>query len=142
MAVGLEQQEQYYSIFSYINSLDSNLISLELNTKLILSNYIKTELIENNIFGVYLYGIKILKLPKNIGVYYFSQNKNIIISENEILEPNDIFFCLWLWKFNKGYSKYTIEMVGVVEESAYEVNNKYILNILKIMEVKWKNLII
>ena len=73
---------QKFSIFSYVNGTDSELINLDENTVFKLSNYIKEENIENNIFGVDLHGIKIIKLPNSneIGVYYFSKlNKNIII---------------------------------------------------------------
>ena len=121
-----EQVTQYYSIFSYINSIDSDLISLESNTKLILNNYINTDHIENNLFGVILIGIKILKLPKNIGVYYFSQNKNYIIAENDILDPDDIIHFVYDYdKIIKGDEIYTIEMVGVVEEPSFAEFKKY-----------------
>ena len=60
---------QHFSLFSYINSKDS-----ELNDefKLNLGEYINIDNIENNIFGVELIGIKILKLPKSneMGVYF------------------------------------------------------------------------
>ena len=66
------ESNQYFSIFSYINSRDSELIILDKNTILLLNNYISEEDIENNIFGIILYGIKILVLPNNIGVFYIS----------------------------------------------------------------------
>ena len=64
---------QKFSLFSYINSTDSELINLGTNTVLKLSNYISNENIENNIFGVELYGIKIVKLPNSteLGVYFY-----------------------------------------------------------------------
>ena len=86
---------QYYYLFSYINSTDSELITLTQDTVLKLSNYINESTLENNIFGVDLYGIKILQLPNTdeIGIYYFSKIKNNIVNENDILNPEDeIYF--------------------------------------------------
>ena len=73
--------EQYLSIFSYINGLDSEIISLEPNTVLNLNEYINTNYIENNLFGMILYGIKIISLPnsRDLGVYYFSEKKKYCI---------------------------------------------------------------
>ena len=113
---------QKLSIFSYINSTDSELIILETNTVLKLNNYINNGNIENNIFGVDLFGIKILKLPNSeeIGVYYFSKLKNNIIFENEILLAEDeIYFVYDNDKLNTVNGKYTIEMAGIVQEKEY-----------------------
>jgi len=117
---------QYFSIFSYINSRDSELITLDKNTILLLSNYINEDDIENNLFGVILYGIKILSLPNNIGIFYISENKNDKISENEILMPDDIIH--FIFDFDnliKGDNIYIIEIAGAVKEPSYEEFNKY-----------------
>ena len=75
---------------------------------------------------MYLYGIKILKMPKNIEVYYISQKNNFIISDNEILDLDDIIYFVYDYEnLISGDTKYTIEMVGVDVESEYEENNKY-----------------
>ena len=119
-----EKVSQYFSIFSYINSIDSELISLESNTILKLSNYINSNLIENNIFGVDLIRIKILKLPNSndIGVYYFSKT----ISENDFLFPEDeIIFIYDYDNIVKNNSIYTIEIAGVTQEPIYSEFNKY-----------------
>ena len=117
---------QYFSLFSYINSRDSDLITLQENTILQLKDYINEENIENNIFGVFLYGIKIIKLPKNIGIYYYSQKKNNIICENDILDPDDIINFVYDYENLKhGDSIYTIEIAGVVYEPEYSDFNKY-----------------
>ena len=59
-----DKRYQYFSLISYINGTDSTLnTNLHVETKLNLSEYINK--IENNIFGVVLKGIKILKLPKS-----------------------------------------------------------------------------
>ena len=115
----------YFSIFSYINSRDSELITLDLTTTLQLNDYINGTDIENNLFGVELYGIKIIKLPKNIGIYYFSRNKNNLIYENDILEPNDIIIFIYDYTELKKGKIYTIEMAGAVKEPPYEEFNKY-----------------
>ena len=129
-AIEQEKVTQYYSLLSYINSIDSDLITLESNTRITLNNYINTDLIENNLFGVILYGIKILKLPKNIGVYYFSQKKNFIISENEILDSDDLIHFVYDYnKLVKDGTVYTIEMTGVVDEPSFTEFKKYPIDI-------------
>ena len=125
---------QKFSIFSYINSTDSELILLESESVLKLSNYINNENLENNIFGVDLYGIKILKLPNSneIGVYFFSRLKNKIVFENDILSPEDeILFVYDYDHLYNGNEIFTIEMAGIVQEKEYSdsliftVQNKY-----------------
>ena len=113
---------QKFVMFSYINSTDSELINLDINSVLKLNDYINNENIENNIFGVDLHGIKILKLPssKETGVYFFSQLKNHLIFENDILTTEDeIYFIYDYTVLKKGNEKYTIEMAGVVQEKEY-----------------------
>ena len=117
---------QYFSIFSYIGGRDSELITLDTNTELLLSTYINEEDIENNLFGVILFGIKILDFPNNIGIFYMSENKNDKISQNEILEPDDkIHFIFDNDNLIRGDNTYIIEMAGVVKEPSYEDFNKY-----------------
>ena len=120
--------KQTFTILSYINSTDPSILNLELNSILNLSNYINSELIENNLFGVYLYGVKILNFPKNdeIGVYFFSQNKSSLIYETEILNPDDIInFVFDYDNLKRGEKIYTIEIAGVVQESSYSQFNNY-----------------
>ena len=81
LGIGMSTQElhnsnkmrEYIFFLSYINGTDSDLISLESNTVITLSDYINNESIENNLFGYTFYGIKLLKLPNinDIGIYYF-----------------------------------------------------------------------
>ena len=120
--------KQTVIILSYINSTDSNILNLQSNSTLNLSNYINSELIENNLFGVFLYGIKILNFPKNdeIGVYLFSENKSSLIYETEILVPEDIInFVFDYDHLIRGESIYTIEIAGIVQESSYSQFDKY-----------------
>ena len=118
---------QYFSIFSYINSIDSDLITLDESSTLRLRDYINENYIENNLFGVILYGIKILKLPKNIGVYYYSQNKNAIVHENDILDSDDSIIFVYDYEdlVRDDLITHTIEIAGVVQEPTYEEFNKY-----------------
>ena len=125
---------QKFSIFSYINSTDSTLITLETNTILQLRDYINNENIENNIFGIDLYGVKILKLPNSneIGVYFLSKLENKIIFENDILQPEDeIYFVYDFENLNNINEKYTIEMGGIIQEKTYSnsldftIHNKF-----------------
>ena len=125
---------QYFSLFSYINGTDSELIILDENTTIKLSNYINNETLENNIFGVDLYKIKILKLPnkKETGIYYFSEINNNLISENDLLSPEDIIHLIYDYdKLNLDNNIYTIEFAGVVKEKLYtellkfSIYNKY-----------------
>ena len=116
------QYYQKFSIFSYINSTDSELFNLDSNSVLKLNDYINNETLENNIFGVDLYGIKILKLPspRETGVYFFSELKKKIIFENDILPPDDeICFVYDYNVLKKGSDIYTIEMAGIVQEKEY-----------------------
>ena len=82
----------YFTLFSYINSTDSELIMNPNDRTMVnLGNYINTQNIENNLFGVILIGLKILKLPKSkdIGIYFVSSESGNIIFENQILSTND-----------------------------------------------------
>ena len=125
---------QKFSIFSYINSTDSELIYLDINSVLKLNEYINNENVENNIFGVDFYGIKIIKLPssKETGVYFFSKKENKTIFENDILSPEDeICFVYDYNSLRKGNEVYTIEMAGIVQEKEYSkaieftIHNKF-----------------
>ena len=125
------QKFSFFIILNYINSIDSELINLEENTKLKLSDYINNMLIENNIVGVDLYGIKIIKLPnsKEIGVYYFSREKNSCIYENDILPPEDEILFIYDYESLKISDKiYTIEIAGVVKEPLYSESIKYTIH--------------
>ena len=118
----LNKVYQFLSIFSYINGTDSELINLQKETKLKLKDYINETSIENNIFGVYLYGIKIIKLPNNNenGVFYISKEKNNIIKENDILNSEDeIIFIYDYDDLIIGNTIYIIEIAGVVKEPLY-----------------------
>ena len=111
---------QYFSILSYINSRDSELIIFDSSTTLELNTYINENDIENNLFGVILYGIKIFLMPRNIRVYYISEKKINIITENEILDPDDIIHFIFDYdNLIKGDTTYIIEMAGVVKEPSY-----------------------
>ena len=111
---------QYFSLFGYINNTDSSIISLKENHKLILSDYLNNNLIQNNFFGFELYGIKIIKLPKSfdIGVYFFSKLNNNKIFENDILSQEDEIYFIYDYNNLKiGNTIYTIEFAGIVKES-------------------------
>ena len=85
---------------SYINSTDSSILNLESNNILNLSNYINSELIENNLFRVFLSGVK------------------NIWSRNFSLE-DIINFVFDYYNLIKGEAMYTIEIAAVVQESSY-----------------------
>ena len=129
--IGRDSRYQKFSIFSYVNGTDSELINLEANSVFKLSDYINEENIENNIFGVDLYGIKILKLPNSndIGVYYFSKLKNNIIYEDDILSPQDeIYFIYDKDILETGAEIYTIEIAGVIKEKSYSDSINYTIH--------------
>ena len=133
--IGTDRRYQRFSILSYINSTDSELINLEKNTFLNLSDYINEDNLENNVFGVDLYGIKIQKLPKTyeVGLYYFSKLNNNIVYENDILLPNDEIYFVFDYDIigtdNNIYNNiYTIEMAGVGIEKEYSESLEYIIH--------------
>ena len=135
LGIGISSQElttvimsEYFMIFSYINSTDSELITLDINTVITLSDFINNTLIENNLFGFIFYGIKLLKLPNSneIGVYYLSYNNKNILYENEIVSENEKI--IFVYDYNnlvKNESIYKIEIAGVVQEPSYSELNKY-----------------
>ena len=129
--IGSDSRYQYFSLFSYINGTDSELTSLGDSAFFKLSNYINEDNIENNIFGVDLYGIKILKLPNSnrIGVYYFSKSKRNIIFENDILSTDDeIYFIFDNDILQTTEEIYTIEIAGVVKEKLYNDSIKFTIH--------------
>ena len=117
--------QQYFSLFSYIKCIDSELIELGPTTTLRLSDYANEQYIDNNIFGVTFYGIKIVKLPNNIGVYYLSKIKKKLVFENDILDPSDIIIFVYDYTEIAIGNLYTIELAGVVQEPPYEEFNQY-----------------
>ena len=128
---GTDHRYQRFSIFSYVNGTDSELINLDENTVLKMNDYIKNEHLENNIFAYNLYGIKILRLPNTyeIGVYYFSKLKNNIIFENDILLPNDEIYLIYDYDIlNNPTEIYTIEIAGVAQEKTFSDANNYIIH--------------
>ena len=119
---------QFFSILSYINGTDSELIHLEEGSMLKPKDYINETNIENNVFGVELYGIKIIKLPNSNenGVYYISKEKNNIINENDILNIEDeIIFRYDYEELKIGNKIFTIEIAGIVREPLYSKAIKY-----------------
>ena len=126
-----DHRYQRFSIFSYVNGTDSELINLDSNTFLKLNNYIKNENLENNIFAYDLYAIKILKLPNtyDIGVYYFSKLKNNIIFENDILSLDDEIYFVYDYDILSSQNEiYTIEIAGIAREKIFSDANNYIIN--------------
>ena len=120
--------EQNFFIFSYIGGIDSELITLDGNTVININNFINKDHIENNLFGVNLYGIKIIKLPFIEGIFYYSEKNNNIIYENDILPSDDIIH--FIYDYDKLINldnsiKYTIEMAGVLQEPSFSEFNKY-----------------
>ena len=119
---------QYFSLFSYINSTDSDLIYLDEQTDFKLNEYINTEYLENNIFGYILKGIKILKLPEsdNLGVYYVSKSNNELIFEIDIISINEIInFDFDYENLIKGNDVYTIEFAGIVQERNFNEDKQF-----------------
>ena len=102
----------FFPILSYINGTDSELINLKEGTTLKFKNYINETNIENNIFGVEFYWIKIIRLPNNNenGVFYISKENNNIINENDILNSEDEIIFIYNYDNLKiGQTIYTIE---------------------------------
>ena len=112
----------FFSILSYINGTDSELINLQEGTSLKPKDYINKTNIENNVFGVEFYGIKIILLPNSNenGVFYISKEKNNTINENDILNSKDEIIFIYDYDDLKiGQTIYTIQMAGVVKEALY-----------------------
>ena len=126
-----DKRYQKFSLMSYSNSTDSELIILEENNNLKLNDYINNENLENNVFGFYLYGIKIIKLPDSnkSGVYFFSKLKNKIIYENDILSPDDEILFIYDYEDLKiGNDIYTIEIAGIVIEKTFSESLDYTIH--------------
>ena len=126
-----DHRYQRFSIFSYVNGTDSELINLDGNTVLKLNDYIKAENLENNVFANDLYGIKIIKLPNTyeFGVYYFSKLKNNIIYENDILSTDDEIYFIYDYDILDTQNEiYTIEIAGITQEKSFSDANNYIIN--------------
>ena len=115
-------------VFSYANSTDydfnlySNLI--EKNTTfydlcLDLKNYTN---IENNLFGFIFYGIKILKIPRNINLESCLSNQ--IINENDILNETEFFRIVLNDLSNQ--ENYTIEFASVLTEPNYKKMENFV----------------
>ena len=114
---------QYFSIFSYINSTDSELnTNINNGFKLNISEYINKENIENNIFGVELIRIKILQLPKSneTGIYFISSKlNNQLVYENGFLHIDDEIIFIFDYDLINPGGTYKIELAGIVQEQNY-----------------------
>ena len=118
-------EHSYYSsllILSYANSIDYD---FNLYTNLIENNITLYDLcldlknytnIENNLFGFIFYGIKILKIPKNIKLESCLTNQ--VINENDILNETEYFRIALNKSSNQG--NYTIEFASALTEPNYE----------------------
>ena len=119
-------------IFSYPDSKDFEIDLIDHLKKYeyyfpledIIQNKIK---INNNLFGLVMKGIQIKTFPKNndkIAISLFSNNKNYLIKEDEIIDKKDkIEFYFPLSELNSG--KYIIEYAGVVTEPNFNEYNSY-----------------
>ena len=105
-----------FNIFDYLSQSDENLNDLCFSLKN------KTN-IENNIFGLILYGIKILNFSDDIKLNSCLNNK--IIEKNYILEKDELFSILFD-KINK--EKYVIEFAPVLIDPNYEDMLTYIID--------------
>ena len=114
-----------FFIISYIGSRDSTSLTIDQTSTIILSDYIDSTLIENNVFGLEFYGIKILKLPSITGLYYYSEITEKIIYENDILPTNDIIHFIFESNSFVTTEMYIIEMAGVLQEPSYSDFNQY-----------------
>ena len=107
-------------ISSYANSTDIIENNIQTNNyQITLKNYIS---IENNIFGLEIYGIKIINLPnKTSGITFFNPNDNKRVEKNDIIKNNGLIELIVSYdlvsnndpSFNKIY---TIEFQGILSE--------------------------
>ena len=119
-------------LFGFINSTDpiamKNIFEKEEIYNLKLSDYINDTLIENNLFGNELIGIKILYLFdfNKYGISIISANKKSQITINDILEVNDIIQFKVISNQGALFGNYYFEFAGVMQEpSTYEKMKKY-----------------
>ena len=125
----------YFILFSYINSTDpigiKNMFENQETHELELSKYINNSLIENNLFGHELVGIKILYFYDILqsGIFLLSKNKGTQININDTLTISDII----QFKINSNqgasFGNYYFEFAGVIQEpSSYDELKKYARN--------------
>ena len=130
------EDENFYSsiiMFSYPNAQD---FELNLINNLTLYNYsfslkeiIDNKIvIDNNIFGLVIKGIKIQSFPKNDKnseiISLFSIKNNKIIKENQIIDKNDEIEFYFSESEIKEES-YILEYTSVVTEPDYDIYNSY-----------------
>ena len=130
------EEENFYSsiiMFSYPNAQD---FELNLINNLTLYNYSfslkeiidNKIIIDNNIFGLVIKGIKIQSFPKNDKnseiISLFSIKNNKIIKENQIIDKNDVIeFYFSESEIKEG--SYILEYTSVVTEPDYDIYNSY-----------------
>jgi hypothetical protein len=120
-----EDSDLHYSsfiIFNYPNGTDNNLDLIDhlLNAKIDTNNFTlnlsNNIIIENNIFGYQIMGIKILDLIGDLEIKY-SKNKTIISKNYTVLKDDNIQ--IFLPKQNYESKNSTIEYAGIVKEPDY-----------------------
>ena len=122
----------YFILLSYINSTDPIGIKNIFNNKEIyeleLSKYINNSLIENNLFGYELVGVKILYFYdiSQSGIFLLSRNKETQININDTLSISDIIQLKINSSQGASFGKYYLEFAGVMQEpSSYDELKKY-----------------
>ena len=112
-----------YVTFGYINGTDYieyDLINENEESKIIkLKNYLNE--IENNLFKYKIEGIKIISLPNETDCGYFTDEKNNIINESNIIDYETEIKLILNNNHKKGY--YTVIFAGAVKEPDYEIMN-------------------
>ena len=139
-----DDQDEHYSgllIFSYPNINDSNInlnkYFYENNIDYLRVNFTENVNIDNNIFGLVIYGIKIINICQNY-IKLYSNKYNKEIKNNDIIDKNDII------KINSSNNEYNemnceIKYQLIITEPDYDEYNKYPAYIYKENDSDEKN---
>ena len=120
-----EDNDIHYSsliIFNYPNITDTNLDLIEYlsnNNKNIDSlniNLADNIIIENNIFGYSISGIKVIDISENLNLYF--KKNNTLILKDYILSKDD-YFAISIPEATLTTINYTIEYTGIVKEPIF-----------------------
>ena len=129
----IENTDEHYAsflIFSYPNSsdVDINLINLLNKTnediKNISFNLEENSIIENNLFGFVIKGIKIFNYSEYIQLISTKTHLPINLDDNDILSPGENISLIFNSDESYSISNYTIEYALVVIESDYDEQYK------------------
>jgi len=112
-----------FDLIQHLKNANDNITNINID----LTSYIHNIKIDNNIFGYYYKGIKILSFPDNI--YLVSLLDNTEIKGNYTLHKNENISISISLKDQKVKNEYIIKLALVVSEPEYEYLNDYITDI-------------